>query len=80
MGSMQLRQTTFHGPAGGFGGPVRLEHAGGVLWRVLDLLFVWQDRAHQRMKLAEMTDRDLRDMGLSRIDAFRESRKPFWRA
>ena len=79
MRSMQLRQTTFHGPARGFGRPTRLVRAGGILRRVLDLLFLWQDRACQRTKLAEMTDRDLRDMGLSRSDVFRESRKPFWR-
>ena len=79
MGSIQLRQETFQGPASGFGGRARRKRSGGILSWVLDLLFIWQDRARQRVKLAEMTDRDLMDMGISRIDAFRESRKPFWR-
>jgi uncharacterized protein YjiS (DUF1127 family) len=40
----------------------------------------WHRRARGRAVLAQMSDRDLRDIGLTRSDAARESAKPFWRA
>jgi uncharacterized protein YjiS (DUF1127 family) len=36
-------------------------------------------RQRQRTSLAQLDDRMLRDMGISRLEADRESRKPFWR-
>lgn len=39
----------------------------------------WLDRARERGKLAQLTDRELRDIGLNRYDAQQECRKPFWR-
>jgi len=39
----------------------------------------WIDRAGQRRALAELDDDLLRDIGITRYDAARESRKPFWR-
>jgi uncharacterized protein YjiS (DUF1127 family) len=42
-------------------------------------LVAWQERAQQRLALAEMTDRDLQDIGLSRDDIERETAKPLWR-
>jgi uncharacterized protein YjiS (DUF1127 family) len=39
----------------------------------------WRDRARQRRLLAQLTDRELRDIGLTRYDALEEWRKPFWR-
>jgi len=47
--------------------------------RALWTLLVWQERARQRRHLASFDDRLLRDMGLSRADAERESALPFWR-
>ena len=38
----------------------------------------WFERMRERRMLAELTDRDLRDIGLSRYDAMHEWRKPFW--
>lgn len=35
-------------------------------------------RQRQRFDLATLDDRMLRDIGVSRADADRESRKPFW--
>jgi uncharacterized protein YjiS (DUF1127 family) len=40
----------------------------------------WADRATMRRILAGMSDAQLKDIGLSRLDANAESRKPFWRA
>ena len=34
----------------------------------------------QRRELLALDDRMLKDIGLSRADAFREGRKPFWRS
>jgi uncharacterized protein YjiS (DUF1127 family) len=47
-------------------------------WRVL--LDEWRRRARGRRELAALCDRCLRDIGLTRYEAVREVRKPFWRA
>jgi uncharacterized protein YjiS (DUF1127 family) len=39
----------------------------------------WYDRYLQRCALAELDDRMLRDIGLTRRDVEREIQKPFWR-
>lgn len=39
-----------------------------------------QQRRRERRQLAELDERLLRDIGIERADALRESRKPFWRA
>jgi uncharacterized protein YjiS (DUF1127 family) len=49
------------------------------LLKLLARLIVSYRRHRQRHDLAQLDDRMLRDMGLSRIDADRESGKPFWR-
>lgn len=45
------------------------------VWRLL--LRDWPER--RRLQLLELSDATLRDIGLSRADVFRESRKTFWR-
>ena len=40
----------------------------------------WHHRARSRAALAQMSDRDLRDIGITRAEAAHESAKPFWRA
>jgi len=49
----------------------------------LQRLLVWlrdaMDRARQRRRLAELDDRLLRDIGLTRADVREETRKPSWR-
>lgn len=39
----------------------------------------WRCRARGRRELAALCDRCLHDIGLTRYDAVREIRKPFWR-
>ena len=51
----------------------------GVVRRMIGLLLVWQDRANARHQLAQLDDRLLKDIGISRIDAHYEAAKPFWR-
>jgi uncharacterized protein YjiS (DUF1127 family) len=38
----------------------------------------WQQRVAGRRELMNLTERDLRDIGISRSDAEAEASKPFW--
>ncbi len=53
-------------------------HLGRVLKRCLTLLLVWEQRLKDRDTLEGMSQSRLRDIGLSRRQAMREARKPFW--
>jgi uncharacterized protein YjiS (DUF1127 family) len=44
-----------------------------------DTLYTWQQRHRMRRELLSLDERLLRDMGLSRYDAAREGRRPFWK-
>jgi uncharacterized protein YjiS (DUF1127 family) len=55
--------------------PINIEHR---LGGVVDLLTVWRRRAASRRQLLAMDDRMLRDIGLDRLSAWDEARKPFW--
>ena len=50
----------------------------GAAW-VAEAGLTWLERARQRRQLAELSDYMLRDIGLTRADAWAESEKPFWR-
>jgi uncharacterized protein YjiS (DUF1127 family) len=69
-------------PARGVTPPRQPQHhsAEGLGWTALRLVITWSQRAAQRRRLACLPDVVLKDIGVSRADAFRESRKPFWRA
>ncbi|MBO0718280.1 MAG: DUF1127 domain-containing protein [Rhizobiales bacterium] len=57
--------------------PGVLHHA----WaRIGSELGEWRRRLRDRRALAAMSDRSLRDIGLTRYDAACEASKPFWRA
>ncbi len=56
-----------------------------VLYTTLALAYVafsWLDekleRRRSRRLLQELSDHQLRDIGISRADAFEEGRRPFW--
>lgn len=57
----------------------RLPSPAAVLQAVWRTLLCWQRRANDRRRLAEMGDDLLKDIGISRVDAQAEARKPFWR-
>lgn len=59
--------------------PLR-ERAQRLLGRLGDLVAVWRGRVRGRAELARLTDRHLRDLGISRADRAVELAKPFWRA
>ncbi len=50
-----------------------------LLERVAEALRLWTTRAAERRQLAELDDRTLDDIGLTRTEAIREASKPFWR-
>lgn len=47
--------------------------------RVAEMLQIWRRRAQERRQLLAMSDRGLRDIGITRVDAWREANKPLWR-
>jgi uncharacterized protein YjiS (DUF1127 family) len=51
----------------------------GLVSRVVDLMLTWSDRMRQRRQLAELDDRLLQDIGVSRADIENEISRPFWR-
>jgi uncharacterized protein YjiS (DUF1127 family) len=55
------------------------ESASGLLSAGVERLLLWQERARQRRALGALSDSLLKDIGISRGQAFRESGKPFWR-
>jgi len=55
-------------------------HGSGVFAQISETLHLWRERWDERRRLAELTDRDLHDVGLSRGDIYFEAEKPFWRA
>jgi uncharacterized protein YjiS (DUF1127 family) len=54
----------------------------GRLVRMARSLAVWIDRLierrRSRLALLEMNDSQLKDIGISRCDAYREGLRPFW--
>ena len=55
-------------------------HGSGLFAQLSETLHVWRQRQRQRRELAQWTDRDLHDIGLSWSDIALEAEKPFWRA
>jgi len=51
-------------------------HSVAAAW---PLLARWIERTRQRKALAGLDDHELRDIGITRLDAMRECEKPFWR-
>ncbi len=52
--------------------------AGSSLAALFDGLLHWLETARSRRDLAGLGDAALKDIGLSRADAEREARRPFW--
>ena len=55
-------------------------HGFGLFAELSETLHVWRERRRTRRELAQWTDRDLHDVGLSWSDIAHEAGKPFWRA
>jgi uncharacterized protein YjiS (DUF1127 family) len=54
--------------------------ASALLKRSAAMLAQWDARMRERAFLATLNDIELRDMGLSSTDRWREVNKPFWQA
>jgi len=46
--------------------------------QLVTLLNIWYQRSRQRQQLAQLSDRQLDDIGLDRAAALAEAAKPFW--
>jgi len=58
-----------------------INHHGRSVWSQLaETLHVWRQRYESRRELAQWSDRELHDIGVSSSDAIYEASKPFWRA
>src|SRR5215469_7715285 len=58
--------------------PPHRRHARGVLSRLFSGLRSWRLRSRQRDELARLDERELRDIGRSTADVYREAAKWFW--
>jgi uncharacterized protein YjiS (DUF1127 family) len=56
--------------------PKQRIHPVAAAWH---LVWSWIERARQRRALAGLDDQMLRDIGITRVEAAREAKKPFWR-
>ena len=55
-------------------------HQSSFFTRISQTLQVWHQRQRNRRQLAQLSARDLHDVGLSWSDIVYEAEKPFWRA
>lgn len=51
---------------------------GSSLLRVISMIELAVERRRSRLALMEMSDAQLKDIGVSRSQAFREANRPFW--
>jgi uncharacterized protein YjiS (DUF1127 family) len=51
-----------------------------ALRALLETLDAWSSRVSGRRELAGLSDVELKDIGLTRMDARMEAEKPFWQA
>jgi uncharacterized protein YjiS (DUF1127 family) len=49
------------------------------LEHTVDAVLTWRERARTRRQLLTLDDRLLKDIGVTRTQAFGEAEKPFWR-
>ena len=50
------------------------------LMSTLEFVFGWFTRSDERQMVANLDERTLRDIGISKADVYREALKPFWRS
>ena len=55
-------------------------HEPGLLTQVAETHHVWRQRYQSRRELAQWSERELHDIGISWSDVACEAEKPFWRA
>jgi uncharacterized protein YjiS (DUF1127 family) len=77
-----FEDTLTHRSAATYGDSHReYKHSTTKAWTwVFDVLATWIERYRQRRDLASLPDYMLKDIGVSRAEAWTEAEKPFWRA
>ena len=55
-------------------------HVMGIWASLSDTFHLWRERYRTRQELAQWSERDMRDVGISWSDIAHEVEKPFWRA
>jgi uncharacterized protein YjiS (DUF1127 family) len=50
------------------------------LMSTLEFVFGWFTRSNEHQMVADLDERTLRDIGISKADVYREALKPFWRS
>ena len=58
---------------------LRADHVRSWTIAAISMVALWLERGRSRRVLATLDDHLLRDIGISRGEARRESAKPFWR-
>ncbi|MEO0379288.1 MAG: DUF1127 domain-containing protein [Pseudomonadota bacterium] len=58
----------------------RMPAASVLAVRVAVVLSIWATRRRTRLALKQLSDHQLRDVGLTPADAYVEARRVFWRA
>lgn len=57
---------------------LRSSSRGSTLLRVVAMIEMAVERRRSRLALLEMSDAQLKDIGISRSEAYREANRPFW--
>jgi uncharacterized protein YjiS (DUF1127 family) len=55
-------------------------HGSGFFAQLGETFHIWRQRQIDRRQLAELSERERHDVGLSWSDVVYETEKPFWRA
>jgi uncharacterized protein YjiS (DUF1127 family) len=55
-------------------------HGSGLLAQLAETFHIWLKRRHDRYQLAQLSERERHDVGLTWSDVVSEAEKPFWRA
>ena len=63
----------------GAGLGLRIESLVDAAHRAVDIVLEWHARAHERRLLAGMDARMRKDIGITSLDVWHETSKPFWR-
>jgi uncharacterized protein YjiS (DUF1127 family) len=56
-----------------------VNHTVRIAVGIAGLLRAMHQAAHERAQLLSLSDRDLRDIGITRVDAVRAAEQPLWR-
>ena len=57
-----------------------LEKVTAQTLKLMKAVGTWMKRVNERNMLSQLSDSQLKDIGLTRSDVFQEIRKPFWKA